>query len=335
MSTLNFQINPTQVATAIERLRPMPWRGIVWTVTGSFLAASAASTIIGYLIMGQTTPAMTKRSAPDAEFSWQSGPTLSKLQIDKVLERNIFNSEGQMGDVSEGGMEAGKPVKTTLPIKVVGIIYPGNPFNGLAMVENSQNHTVSSFLVGDPLLPDPNAMVKEIHVDQILIENAGRTEYAPLEEPEIRRSSRKGKKPTTKKAEGLTSLGGSGYATEPPPENYKEDGFERKGYAIEMTAEYKSRLLGPDFASVLQDAKASPNLVDGVLKGWKMDRIRKGSIYEKAGVQNNDIVEEINGVVLSDAGQAIKTLQNLKNEENIELRINRDGKPLTISFKVR
>jgi len=204
----------------------------------------------------------------------------------------------------------------------------------LVMIENTEKKSVNSFLVGDPLTADATATIKEIHQTEIIIDNQGRLEFALLEEPEIRRSSRKGKR-TSIKSEEKSSLGGSGFATEPPPENFKEEGFERKGVSIEMTQEYKTRLLTVDFASVLQDAKASPNVVDGVLKGWKLDRIRKGSIYEKAGVQNNDVIEEINGVMLSDAAQAVKTLQQLKNEDSIELRLVRDGKPINITFKVR
>ena len=76
-------------------------------------------------------------------------------------------------------------------------------------------------------------------------------------------------------------------------------------------------------------------MVDGVLKGWKMDRIRKGSFYEKSGIQNGDVIEEINGVVLSDAGQSIKLLQSLRNESEIELKLNRNGQKMNFMLKVR
>ena len=76
-------------------------------------------------------------------------------------------------------------------------------------------------------------------------------------------------------------------------------------------------------------------MVDGVLKGWKLDRIRKNSVYEKAGVQNGDVVEEINGIMLSDAAQAVKTLNGLRNESEIEIRLNRSGKPMNVIFRVK
>lgn len=326
---LNLDIDAsTMASTIVEKMRPWPWRRIAMVLTASFIVASAVSTAIGYFMMGQTD---TRSHSPidiQQESHWSTAPTLSKSQVDKILERNLFNSEGQMGDIDPNSTST-KASKTTLPVKVLGIIYGGNPFAGLAMVENTEKRTVNSFLVGDLLSPD--ATVKEIHVDQILISNMGRTEFAPLDAVEIRRSSRGGRR-TTKPS---TSLTGAGYATDAPPENYQEEGFDRKGNNVEMTQEYKNRLLTVDFANVLQDAKASPNVVDGVIKGWKLERIRKGSIYEKVGIQNGDVIEEINGAALTDASQAVKTLQQMRNEGTIEIRGSRSGQPFTKSLKVR
>jgi type II secretion system protein C len=320
----------SQVATAVEKLRVVPWASVAWVTVGSFILSSIVSVSLGYLMMDQSVmrPPAAKNTS---QLSWSTEPTLNKLQVEKILERNLFNSAGLIGDSSTPQPAGEQILKTQLPVKLIGIIYGGDPQTGIATVENTEKKTVSSFLVGDLLAPD--ATVFEIHIDRIIIDNLGRQEFLPLEEVEIRRSSRNAKK--TSKTNTPGSLTGSSYATDPPPDTYKEDGFERKGHAIEMSSEYKNRLLSVDFANVLQDAKASPNMVEGALRGWKMDRIRKSSIYEKAGVQNGDIIEEINGVILTDAGQAIKTLKSLRDESDIELRVNRGGKPITINFKVK
>jgi len=248
----------------------------------------------------------------------------------QVIHRNLFNSEGSIGDVDPKA-DGPQMAKTQLPIKVIGIIFGGTPFNGIAMIENTQNRTVNSFMVGDQMTPEAKLM--EIQEDLIVIDNQGRKEFAAIEEVELRRSTRKG---GGRKSSNLPeTLAGSGYATEAPPETFKEEGFERKGGSIEMTAEYKSRLLTTDFASVLQDAKASPNLVDGVLRGWRMDRIRKNSFWEKSGIQNGDVIEEINGVALTDAGQSVKTLQQLRNESEVDIKLNRGGQKIILNLKVR
>ncbi|MCX6124241.1 MAG: hypothetical protein NTV34_05760 [Proteobacteria bacterium] len=311
---MNFDV--ANITNFVDRIRLWPWRKVALVTTVSFVLASSVSTLIGYFMMGQTERFAPEAPPSDSGTGWSKSPTLSQPQLDKILERNIFNSEGGIGDVAQTGSSVDKIPKSTLPIKVVGIIYGGDPESGLAMVEHIEKHTVNSFLVGDPLTPE--ALLKEVQLDRILIDNQGRLEYAQLEESEIRRSSRKGKK-TGRGSGGPSKDTGSGLMTDAPPDNYKEEGFERKGGLIEMTQEYKNRLLTVDFANVLQDAKASPNMVDGSLRGWRLDRI----------------LEEINGVILSDAGQAIKTLQGLRNESEIDIRLNRNGKPTNVNFKVR
>jgi len=324
----NFDIDPSRIATRIvDKIHPWPWRSLAAVLIGSFIIASAVSTLIGYLMMERASTKVSLQSLSAEPFDWSTSPTLTKSQVDKILDRNLFNSEGQMGDIDASTNNGNAATKTTLPIKIVGIIYGGNPYAGLAMIENTEKKTVNSFLVGDPLTPE--AKIIEIHPDQVFIENMGRREFALLEEPEIRRSNRTGKR-----SRSPSGSGGSG-PVDAGSENYQEEGFVRQGGKIEMTQEYKNRLLSVDFATVLQDAKASPNVVDGVLKGWKMDRIRKGSIYEKVGIQNGDVIEEINGAALSDAGQSVKTLQSMRNEDTIEIRGNRNGQVFTKTLKVR
>ena len=88
---------------------------------------------------------------------------------------------------------------------------------------------------------------------------------------------------------------------------------------------------------VLQDAKARPNMVNGVLKGFELTRIREDSIYEKAGFQNGDIVEEINGIPLKDAASSIRLLQQLKakNVNDIEVRLNRGGSIMDMVISIQ
>lgn len=76
-------------------------------------------------------------------------------------------------------------------------------------------------------------------------------------------------------------------------------------------------------------------MVDGELKGFKLDRIRSDSIYQKAGLQNGDVVEEINGIPLTDTSQAIKLLQSLRNEADIEIRFSRSGAKQNLNMKVK
>jgi type II secretion system protein C len=318
------------ISEYLDKIRPWPWRSAIVCLILSFIIASIASALLGWVFIGQTGKFQEAESLATETILIHPSEAAAKLAVLKILDRNIFNSEGLIGDTdpSATGPQMGK---TQLPIRVIGIIYGGNPFNGIAMVENTQNRSINSFMVGDQMSPEAKLM--EIQRDIIIIDNMGRKEFAQIEEVELRRSTRKGGGKKVASSNDTTLTGG--YTTDVPPENFKEEGFERKGSSIEMTSEYKSRLLSAEFANVLQDAKASPNMIDGVLRGWRMDRIKKNSFWDKSGIQNGDIIEEINGVVLTDAGQSIKTLQSFRNESEVDIKLNRNGQRITLNLKVR
>ena len=212
-------------------------------------------------------------------------------------------------------------------MKVKGIIFSGDPYNGLTLLEDTQKRRTKSYIVGDVVIE--NATLVEIYEDRVIFDRGGQREYIEAEPFEIVRSRRK-------QSQKGTSSSLSRIATGPPSEAYKEDGFERKGTEIKITEEYKRSLLTPDtMAKILQDAKAEPNMVNGELKGFRLTRIRENSVYEKAGFQNNDVVEEINGIPLRDAAGAIRLLQQLKSSKEIEVRLERGGTNLDMNITIQ
>jgi general secretion pathway protein C len=321
----------------LSRGASMPWREGLVVLGGSFVAATMVSTFLGQVYLGKKDTKVVKPSTVKVRPFEVSPPTPSLTQpaIDKIVARNLFGTETVAESTTKADdqtpKEPNQPVKSDLQIKLVGTIYGGDPYSGIALVENSTKRTINSFMVGEMLLKD--VTIAEIHKEKIIIERNGRLEYVEVERVPLARSRRKkntGPQKSQTSADTIAPI-----ATEPPPPSFKEEGFERKEKDIVMTQAYRSKLLTTDFTKVLQDAKATPNMRDGELKGFVLTRIRKDSIYEKAGLQNDDIVEEINGVPLTDTAQAIRLLQSLRNESDIEVRVNRGGSPMKFSLNIR
>lgn len=316
----------------LSRLGDLPWKAGLLVIASAFLVSTVLSTVISQILMPAEGKGLFKSPVGGSSITIPN-PTSSLNQngVDLIIKRNIFNSEG---GAEEKVDPSAKPkeqlttvVKSDLPVKLTGTIYGGDPFSGIALVENTTKRTINSFMVGDTLTG--NAVIKEIHKERIIIDNGGRMEFIEVDSQQLTRSKRNKKKTVA------TNAGVAPIATEPPPNSYKEEGFERKDREMSMTQAYRNKLLTTDFTKVLQDAKASPNVIDGELKGFVLTRIRKDSIYEKAGIQNDDIVEEINGIPLTDTSQAIKLLQSLRNESEVELRINRGGSPQKFILNIR
>lgn len=320
------------LSKTIERVAGLPWRAGLIVLGVSFLAASTLSTMLTHVFAPDPQKALLHAASQVSNVTVPN-PTasLSPAAVDLIIKRNIFNSEGSLADDTQD--DTAKPqtteiVKSDLPVKLVGTIYGGDPFTGIALVENSAKRTINSFLVGDTLVKD--AVVKEVHREKIIIDRGGRLEFIETVKQELMRGKRR-----KKTAPAAATSGPSPLATDPPPTIFKEDGFERKEKEVVMTQQYRNKLLTSDFTKVLQDAKATPNMVDGELRGFVLNRIRKDSIYEKAGLQNDDIVTEVNGISLTDTAQAVRLLQSLRNESEIEIRVLRGGSPTTFNLQVR
>ena len=317
----------------LGKVSDWPWKTGLAVVGCAFLLSTILSTVISQILMPAEDKSLFKESVGASSITIPN-PTSSLNQggVDAIVRRNIFNSEGAIGDKTDAPTkqqeQVTEVVKSDLPVKLVGTIYGGDPFSGIALVENTTKRTINSFMISDSLAKD--AVIKEIHKERIIIDNNGRLEFIEVDQQQLTRSKRR-----KKAAPAVASTGVAPLATDPPPSSYKEEGFERKDREMSMTQAYRNKLLSTDFTKVLQDAKASPNVVDGELKGFILTRVRKDSIYEKAGLQNDDIVEEINGIPLTDTSQAIKLLQSLRNESEIELRINRGGSPQKFLLNIR
>ena len=75
--------------------------------------------------------------------------------------------------------------------------------------------------------------------------------------------------------------------------------------------------------ALLNDARVIPIEQDG--KPWFIfDFVREGSIYEKLGLKNKDVIVQINGFTVDSLPKALKLFEALQLEEKITLRIKRE-----------
>ncbi len=112
-------------------------------------------------------------------------------------------------------------------------------------------------------------------------------------------------------------------------------GVERIGNSVKISASFREHMVKDQLNKVLMQAAAVPYYVNGALVGFRLWDIDPGSIYEKTGFQNGDIVTSINGQELTDVGRTIQMLQSLKNEARVSVSFTRAGLPQTIEINVQ
>ncbi len=309
---------------SLGKLKSLPWKALAWVVGSSFVCATALSMGVAWLFFPE---AKDRRGDGASNYKLQeTTQSLNNDDMNKIMQRNLFQAEGMDNlDEDKDRATVAEVIKSNLPLKLTGTIYSGDPRNGIAIIEFKGKRKTGSFMNGDLVVG--RAMLREVHKGKIILDNGGQLEYLEIDKQELVRRRKVSKQRAKRKYAAI--------ATAPAAKEFREEGFERTGGNINMSKDYKARLLGPDFTKVLQDAKASPNLVGGKLRGFQLSRIRENSIYQKSGLQNGDVVEEINGILLTDTAQAIKLLNSLRNESEIEIRVVRSGKPMNFLISVQ
>lgn len=83
---------------------------------------------------------------------------------------------------------------------------------------------------------------------------------------------------------------------------------------------------------VIADAKATPHMQDGEITGYQLTKIRTDSIFAKIGLKNLDIITAIDGAPLGAPDQAIRLLNNIRNQSETTLSFKREGQVKEIVF---
>jgi general secretion pathway protein C len=237
-----------------------------------------------------------------------------------VFSRNLFNSQGLIpGD--EGSQLAnndpgGVPVRSTLPLNLVGTLIMNNEIRSIATIEDKISSSVYPMRIEDEI-PNKLRVVKIEPRRVIFINNASnRREYIELPEDANHPSA-----PVT------SSLRPSASAA-------TGAGIEKVAatqYNISRTEVDKALA---DFNNILTQARAVPNFENGAASGYKLFQIVPGSIYDKLGLQNGDVISGLNGTPINDPAKAFEMLSDLKTSSHLELQVKKDGKIQNYTYDI-
>lgn len=233
-----------------------------------------------------------------------------------LRDSNIFNSdhvlaptlaEKTKGSAGEPGKDAA-PVLSSLPLKLIGTIIHGAREKSVATIEVN-NKDIQAVVADDEI--DGMAKIFQIDRYKVIFRNlrSRRLEYIEIkEENAIKMGISKGTSAPTMEA----------------PEEPTNFTFKR----MEIN-KYLENL-----PKVLQDAKAVEYKAPGSneVSGFKLVAIKAGSIYETLGLRRGDIIKGVNGEPVDTAQKAMELYQALKNSDNIQLDVTRDGSSKSLNY---
>ncbi len=205
--------------------------------------------------------------------------------------------------------------ETSIPAILIGTL-AGALDNPLAIIQDTRNRSVTIYAIGEKVLDMATLVVVERQ--RAIVERNGKREEMVLSEDNA-------PKPKS------TRRGGNAKKAAKPTPKQKLDIIEKGDNEYVIDKEQFNSLL-TDLGPLLSSARVVPNFKNGTIDGYKVFAIKSGSLYEKIGMQNGDIIDAINGLKIETPDKALMLFQQLKSEDHFDLDIRRDGQPIAFSY---
>jgi len=90
-----------------------------------------------------------------------------------------------------------------------------------------------------------------------------------------------------------------------------------------------------DFNKLLTQIRVVPHFADGNPDGFKIFNIRPGSLFASLGMVNGDIIKRVNGLDITGPEQALQMFQQLRDESQVTVDLERFRKNLTLNYEIR
>jgi type II secretory pathway component PulC len=85
---------------------------------------------------------------------------------------------------------------------------------------------------------------------------------------------------------------------------------------------------------MMKDVRIRPYFALGKTAGIQVDRIRKGSIIERLGLKDKDVIKGINGFGLMTPTRIFEAYRKYKKENILELQLIRDGETVELTYNI-
>ena len=86
---------------------------------------------------------------------------------------------------------------------------------------------------------------------------------------------------------------------------------------------------------VVTELRAVPLIKDGKSLGFRIFNIRPGSVIDRMGLANGDVVQSVNGVALDEPSKALAMLEDLRTADRLTVDLLRKNKPTTLIYDIR
>lgn len=117
----------------------------------------------------------------------------------------------------------------------------------------------------------------------------------------------------------------------------EETGFKKEDSVITVSKTLKDALVSKELAKILMQAASRPVYTEptNTLIGIELLEIDSGSLYDAFGLQNGDIITQLDGVPITNFSDTIRQLKALQNANSFQFTIIRSGVGQTFTVEIK
>jgi general secretion pathway protein C len=260
----------------------------------------------------RTTDAVTRKAQdPDAAV---------------ILKRNLFGSK--VLDTSSDTAEKFEAdlqslPESTLPLKLLGTVVQVSGKKSFAIIQDTGTREQQIHFIGDEVRE--GTIITSVTRNRVVLLRNGREEILEKEEDQSATPTTvRSRVRPTRTAKARTAAQGQGPVTvrKVGDNNFVMDRREVEGVL-------------QDFNKLLTQIRVVPHFADGKPDGFKIFNIRPGSLFASLGMVNGDIIKRVNGLDITGPEQALQMFQQLRDESQVTVDLERFRKNLTLQYEIR
>ena len=295
-----------------------------WAVHLSFIACAAW--LASYLCVVVIRDRLTFDPGPPSGKKASLALAVNSEPYEKyspITERNIFNPaergmkliplerSGATGLAGEG-LRSG-PISPPGSYLLVGTITGPRGYSWAILQEKTSRKQQICRIHGDI----DGGSILSVSRNQIQIERQGKREVLTLSEEE-----------------GSPRGGAKSPASASPSPSKGEEVQKLSANRYLVNREDVSAAVG-NVNQFMTQARLRPHFEMGKPSGYSVSEIVPGSLMEKLGLKNNDVVKKVNGMAITKPEEIMQAYAQLQRDANIEVEIERGGRSEILRYDIR
>jgi general secretion pathway protein C len=278
---------------------------VAFFVLSCSVVANVVNQVGGSMLVPDEPVAM-----PVAEAGLAPQPTWAARRA--ILDRNLFGAQ-VVSDQAPPPEPDEDLQATRLPLRLLGTIASEDPVAASAAIENTTTRKHEVVRVGDTLERNEGVEVIRIERGRVILQNGARREELKLSDQIVaatktksrsqRRTSRRARREQSSSSvrDRLSELAEQGDARSP--------------------------------AAIFSQARILPKYEDGEMVGIELSKIKPDSFYEKVGLEEGDLVTEINGMKIDNPAASKELLEAFTKADALQGKIRKpDGSIVEVSI---